>query len=600
MKKILLGILIGLTFFACNEKETSQEGLSENALALNKWFQGKYDRNLNDNPEALSNKGKKDRQFELNDISEEKALQRLEWAKTDLKELMAFETEGLDEQTLLSYQLFKEKLERNIANAKYMHYAYPENQMYGLHSGFPSFMINMHPIDNKEDALAYISRLNAFEKKCNQLLDNMKIREAEGIIVPAFAFDYVIQDCINIINKDKAVEENIFVKDLAKKLNKLEPKLVAQDSILNVAKQSVADKVRPAYKKLIVYLKKLKPKAPNDDSVGVWRLQDGDAFYQAKLEEITTTKLTGDEIFDIGIKEVARIQDEMRAIMTQVGFEGNLNEFFVFMRESKQFYFQDSDAGRDSLNKGYVKIIDDMYAKVDEYFNIQPKSKLIVKPVEAYREKSAGKAFYSSGTVDGSRPGMYYFNAYKMEDMPKYEMEALAFHEGVPGHHFQVSIAQELGDDIPEFRKHGAYTAYVEGWGLYSEYLGKEMGFYKDPYSDFGRLAMEIWRACRLVVDAGLHHKKWSRTKAIQYLADNTPSSRSACVKAIERYVVLPGQATAYKIGMLKILELRKKAKDQLGDKFDIKAFHDVVLKSGALPLSVLEDRVNLWIEANK
>ena len=222
---------------------------------------------------------------------------------------------------------------------------------------------------------------------------------------------------------------------------------------------------------------------------------------------------------------------------------------------------------------------------------------LEVRRVEAFREKAAGKAFYNRPAPDGSRPGYYYANLYKITDMPKYQMEALAYHEGIPGHHMQIAMAQEL-EGIPQFRKYGRYTAYTEGWGLYSEFLPKEMGFYEDPYSDFGRLAMEIWRAARLVVDTGLHDKKWTRQQAIDYLTTNTPNPENDCIKAIERYIVMPGQATAYKIGMLKILDLRADAKTKLGDKFDIREYHSVVLDSGPVPLNILEERVDDWVKS--
>jgi len=244
-----------------------------------------------------------------------------------------------------------------------------------------------------------------------------------------------------------------------------------------------------------------------------------------------------------------------------------------------------------------TRIIDTMKSRLDELFIVKPKADMVVKAVEPFREQSAGKAFYEQPSMDGSRPGIYYANLYRMSGMPKYQMEALAYHEGIPGHHMQIAIAQEL-DNVPKFRKFGGYTAYIEGWGLYTEFLPKEIGMYQDPYSDFGRLAMELWRACRLVVDTGLHDKKWSREQAIQYLVDNTPNSKGEAVNAIERYIVMPGQATAYTVGMLKMLELREKAKTELGDKFDIRQFHDVVLKNGAVPLDVLEQLVDQYIQS--
>jgi len=318
--------------------------------------------------------------------------------------------------------------------------------------------------------------------------------------------------------------------------------------------------------------------------------------------------LTAEQIHDIGLSEVDRIHNEMRDIMKQVNYEGDLKAFMIFMREDKQFYYPTTDEGRAKYLAEAVALVDEIKVRLDELFITKPKADMIVKRVELFREKSAGKAFYHRPASDGSRPGIYYANLYDMMEMPSYQMKALAYHEGIPGHHMQIAISQEL-QGIPKFRKYGsyadypirdfgAYTAYTEGWGLYSELTPKEMGLYDDPYDDFGRLAMELWRACRLVVDTGIHVKKWNRQQGIDYYANNTPNALGDAVKMVERHIVMPSQATAYKIGMLKILELRRKAKDALGDKFDIRQFHEVVLTSGPLPLNVLEDRVDSWIKS--
>lgn len=305
--------------------------------------------------------------------------------------------------------------------------------------------------------------------------------------------------------------------------------------------------------------------------------------------------MTANEIHEVGLSEVARIHDEMRAIMKKVEFKGDLQAFFEFMRTDKQFYYPDTTEGKERYLSEATALIDDMKSRLDKLFLVKPKADLIVKAVEAFREKSAGKAFYQQPAPDGSRPGTYYANLYRMSDMPTYQMAALAYHEGIPGHHMQIAIAQEL-EGIPTFRKFGRYTAYVEGWGLYSEMIPKEIGLYQDPYSDFGRLAMELWRACRLVVDTGIHAKKWTRQQGIDYYVNNTPNPATDAVKMVERHIVMPSQATAYKIGMLKIVELREGPKAKLGGKFSLPEFHDVVLKNGAVPLSVLEDLVNDWI----
>jgi uncharacterized protein (DUF885 family) len=333
----------------------------------------------------------------------------------------------------------------------------------------------------------------------------------------------------------------------------------------------------------------------SDTRDGAWKLPDGDAFYNRALARTTTTDMDAETIHNLGLAEVERIHGEMRDIMRDVNFDGDLQAFFEFTRVDSQFYYPDTPEGKERYLSEATAWIDDMKARLDTLFLVKPQADLVVKAVEPFREKSAGKAFYQRPAPDGSRPGTYYANLYTMEAMPIYQMEALAYHEGIPGHHMQIAIAQEL-QGIPKFRRFGGYTAYTEGWGLYAELIPKEIGLYDNPYSDFGRLAMELWRACRLVVDTGIHAKKWTREEAIDYLKLNTPNPESDIVKAIERYIVMPSQATAYKVGMLKILELRERAKQVLGEKFDIREFHDAVLKQGPLPLTVLEGQVDIWI----
>jgi uncharacterized protein (DUF885 family) len=334
-------------------------------------------------------------------------------------------------------------------------------------------------------------------------------------------------------------------------------------------------------------------KSPEGD--GVWRLPNGDSWYQNRLAWFTTTDLTAEQVHDLGLEHVERIHDQMRDIMTQVNFEGDLQAFFKFMREDPQFYYANNQEGRDRYLREAKEYIDIMEDKIPEYFGLVPKADMIVKRVEEFREQSAGKAFYQSPARDGSRPGTYYANLFDMGSMPTYQMEALAYHEGIPGHHMQRSIAQEL-EGIPEFQKYMSFTAYTEGWGLYTEELAKDMGFYQDPYSDFGRLAMELWRACRLVVDTGIHDMQWTREEAIQYLVDTTPNPQNDAVKAIERYIAMPGQATAYTVGKIQIMTLRDKAKSALGDKFSYADFHDEVLMYGPIPLNILEQKIDLWI----
>jgi uncharacterized protein (DUF885 family) len=351
---------------------------------------------------------------------------------------------------------------------------------------------------------------------------------------------------------------------------------------------------------LIIYISNLEKLATTDD--GVWKLAKGDKFYQYAIQHSTTTQMNPEEVFQLGVDDVKRIHGEMRKIMKKVNYGGgNLREFFDYVRNKKEFYYPNDSIGKkDYLNRS-EEIIKTIKSRLGELFLSQPKANLIVKAVEPFREKSTAGAFYQEPAPDGSRPGIYYANLYDMNAMPKYEMEALCYHEAIPGHHMQIALAQEL-KDIPMFRKYGMYTAYTEGWGLYSEYLPKELGapFYSDPYSDFGRLSKELLRACRLVVDVGIHYKKWTREDAVKYLLTNTPNAEIDSRREIDRYIVWPGQATAYKVGMFKILKLRYRAKKELGKAFDIRQFHEVVLKNGALPLDVLEEKIMEYISQIK
>lgn len=584
-----------LTFcFCCCFLYCAQEKKIPESVRLDTWFTQKWERDIMERPEFLTTLGRNERKGELDDISEEKALKDLKRAQQDLKELIAFDTSLLDKQSLLSWKLYKNRLEERLELEEFRHYSYPINQMGGVHQSLPSFMLNRHTVESIDDAHAYISRLNSFSKKFEQEIDNLKLRESKGIIAPRFVFPLVLGSCLNVIRDTTQPDSNILIVDFRKKVESLKLSNLQKDTLLNAAKEALIGNVIPAYQSMIKYMKGLEPLAT--DTVGIWQYDNGDRAYQKKLERTTTSKLTAEEIFQLGLVEVDRIHEEMKEIKKKVKFDGTLKEFLTFMLEDEQFYYKNTTAEKEQMIRDFSAIVDSMYTRIPSMFSTMPKAKMVVKAVEPYREKAAGVAFYNRGTPDGSRLGTFYANTYKVRDMPKFEMEALAFHEGIPGHHMQIAIAQEL-KDIPEFRKYVWYTAYGEGWALYTEYLGKEMGFYTDPYSDFGRLSMELWRACRLVVDVGIHFKRWSKEKAVQYLVDNTPSSVDACTKAIERYIVIPSQATAYKIGMNEILRIREKARKKMGNKFDIKKFHDIFLQSGCVPLSIFEERIEEWVK---
>lgn len=537
----------------------------------------------------------KDDYDKWDDISDARALEDLAFTKANLAKVKQIDASKLDTQTALSQKLMVQQLEDEIANFKWRFHNYPVNQMFGMHSMVPSLLINQHQIADVSDAQAYISRVNGVKALFLELEKGLDTRAEMGIIAPKFVYPYVISDSKNLLQGapfDDS-DDSTLLADFSKKVNQLEISDTQKQDLISQLNQALVTNFKDAYESLVVKLTELEAKADTKD--GAWKFPDGEAFFNNALAGTTTTELSANEIHDIGLSEVARIHNEMREIMKKVNYEGSLQEFFEFMRTDSQFYYPETAAGKQQYLDEAVALIDNMKTRVDELFLVKPKADLIVKQVEAFREKSAGKAFYQRPAPDGSRPGTYYANLYRMSDMPSYQMEALAYHEGVPGHHMQLAIAQEL-EGIPMFRKFGGYTAYIEGWGLYSEFIPKEIGLYQDPYSDFGRLAMELWRACRLVVDTGIHAKKWTRQQGIDYYVQNTPNPQPDAVKMVERHIVMPSQATAYKIGMIKIIELREQAKKDLGDKFDIREFHDVVLKNGAVPLNVLEDLVNQWV----
>lgn len=605
MKKILLLSFAASILWVSNackldskeSKVYTPEEIASASDSLNNWFQEQWDAEIALSPmfqTYLGDKTDYDKWDDMSKESEEKELKRTKMRLAYLKD--SVEVNALDEATKLSYKLALQQQEDNIADYKYRLYNYPVNQMRGVHSQVPSFLINMHQITNKSDAEAYVSRLNGVVDMFDQVIEGLKEREAAGILPPKFVFPRAIESCKNILIGlpfENSTKYSTLLEDFQNKLNKIDTNEEDRKLLLAEAKMALINSVKPSYLKLISFLEDQATRATSDH--GAWKFPDGGDYFNNALARTTTTDMTANQIHELGLSEVKRIHEEMTAIKEQVKFEGSLQDFFKFMKEDKQFYYPDTKEGREAYMAEATRMIDSMKSRLDELFLRKPKADMIVKAVEPFREKSAGKAFYQAPALDGSRPGTYYANMYDIMAMPKYQMEALAYHEGIPGHHMERAMSQEL-ENIPMFRKMGGYTAYTEGWGLYTEYIPKEMGFYSDPYSDFGRLAMELWRACRLVVDTGIHAKKWTREEGIKYYTDNTPNAESDAVKMVERHIVMPSQATAYKVGMNKILELRKMATDKLGDKFDVREFHDVVLVNGAVPLNVLEDMVNEYI----
>ncbi|MEO1321992.1 MAG: DUF885 domain-containing protein [Pseudomonadota bacterium] len=612
-----LALILMTGLAACGTESQNNSAQASNTVALetlnaakiaeterlNAWFEAKYRESIARSPMRATFLGSRENYDKWDDVTEAAQRAELEIQRADVAEMKElFDPANLTEQGQLSYRLAEYELERDEISARWRGYNYTFSQMRGAHSRIASFLIGQHKILSKSDAEAYIARLEGVETYLGQHLDNAKSSAERGIRPPVWVYDFVIEGAANVV--DGYPFEGVgperpspLYADFISKTDALVTNgTLSQDEAeaLNFrARGALIDHVYPAYFELITWVSADKETAATDD--GAWKHPSGAEYYRDRLALMTTTDMSADEIHQLGLSEVDRIHAEMQAIMAQVGYEGTLQEFFDFTRTDAQFFKPNTAEGKAEYLAEATEMIDVMREALPSVFNTFPQAEMEVKAVEAFREKAAGKAFYQRPAPDGSRPGVYYANLYRMQDMPLYQMEALAYHEGIPGHHMQLAISQEL-TGIPKFRKFGGYTAYTEGWGLYSEFLPKEMGFYEDPYSDFGRLAMELWRAARLVVDTGLHEKQWTRQEAIDYLLENTPNPEGDCRKAIERYIVMPGQATAYKIGMIKILELREDARDRFGDAFDIRDFHDVVLKDGPVPLEILEENVEAWI----
>ncbi len=578
---------------------SAQTATATDQNAAIKDFFADYDtEQLAQSPLSKSFRGIKDADYGKWDDFSDAAAQRAEATNLAALERMRarFDPARLNPDNQLSYRLFEKQIARASAAYQYRDYGYIFDQMNGPQSGLPAFLINIHRIDSKADAEAYISRLTGLGPAMDQSIVEARNGAAKGLLPPKWVYPYVIADARNVIAgapfADGAGEAPLFA-DFKDKVGKLSISQSEKDALIAAAATALTTSVKPAYERLITEMTAQEKIASTDD--GVWRFKGGGGYYAERLGNYTTTSMTPDQIHTLGLQQVARIHGEMRGIMKRVKFKGNLQAFFNHMRTGKQFYAPNTDAGRALYLAETEKAKQAVTALLPKWFGVLPQSPMVVKRVEEFREKSAGKAFYQRPSPDGTRPGTYYANLYNMADMPLTEVEALFYHEGIPGHHLQLAIQTEL-KDVPNFRKFGGVTTYSEGWGLYSEKLAKDMGLYTDPYRDFGRLQLELHRAIRLVVDSGLHHKKWSRAQAIKYVGDNSADAPGGIVKAIERYIVFPGQATAYMVGRLKISGLRDKAQKSLGKGFDVRGFHDVILKSGPVPLDILEERVDAWI----
>ncbi len=551
-------------------------------------------------PETLTQLGIKQRYNELGDYTYEGQKKQVDAGNALVARMKReFDRAKLSPASQLSYDLFQKTAETQTVQLKWYWQSYAVSSTGSALDNLPVLLINAHKVADTADAEAYIARLKAFERVAGEVSDDIDQRTAKGFLPPAFVFGRVIPDAQNQIKGapfDGGADHPVWA-DFKAKVDALSIDAGAKAKLKADAEAALKGEWKRGYDRYIAALTAMSKKATS--VTGVWALPQGDAFYADMVAFYTTTPLTPDQIHATGLSEVARIRKEMDAIRVKVGFRGDLDAFLTEVRTNPKFKYPNTDAGKQQYLTDAKKIIADYMAVADKQFSTLPKQALEVRAVEPFREKTASTAFYNPGAPDGSRPGIFYVNLSDMTQVSKVQLPAIAYHEGAPGHHFQIARAQEQAD-LPMFRRFSYQGAYIEGWGLYAEKLGKEAGFYQDPYDDFGRLSLEIWRAVRLVLDTGIHQKRWTRDQAIAYMRANTLSSDLDIAREVDRYFTTPGQATSYKIGQLKILELREKARKAMGPKFDLKAFHEVILAAGPLPLDVVESRVDAFIAGTK
>ena len=603
MSKIIFIALLVVSSLSLGDNHEKSE-----TEKLNAWFEVKYEEELMMSPLSLTFQGRKDRYNEIDDMSEATQLKRIKWKGDSVEEMKStFSYSKLSDAAKISYDLWEHQYESALAGKAFMRRGYVFHQMSGTHSFFPTLMMNYHTVETEQDMKDYISRVSAIGAAMADLTGQAKLAAGEGVRPPRFAYEIVMKESKAIISgapfDDSGTDSTLWADANTKVSALVKADTITQkqgDSLIKAVRTALINDFAPGYDDLIAFMAD-DLKNTSEEALGVHALPEGDEFYKYRLKSITTTDMTADQIHQLGLDEVKRIRGEMEVIKKKDGFKGTLQEYFAYIRDSKddeKLYYDNTDEGRQGYIDDATAAIENLKKELPNYFGILPKADLVVKRVEAFREQDGAPQHYYSGTPDGSRPGVYYAHLSDMKAMPKNELEVIAYHEGLPGHHMQISIAQEL-KGIPKFRTQAGSTAYVEGWALYTEALAKEMpNTYVTLGSDFGRLGSEMWRAIRLVVDTGMHHKKWSQQRAVDFFAQNSPAPLETIETEIRRYLVIPGQATAYKIGMIDIQRLRKMAEDQLGDKFDIKAFHDTVLGGGALPLDMLERQVKNWIEA--
>ena len=546
----------------------------------------------------LESFGLRSHNAKLDDRSQQAADQQFAKIKADLATLQSYDRAAMSDADKLNYDMLEWFMTHSSEGERWRYHDYPVNQLFGIQSSLPNFMLSSHPLADLTDAEHYIARLNQFQRVFLQVVEDLKIRTEKGVIPPRFVLEKVLAEMNGFTEGE--VEQQVLYKHFSDKISNLaQIDAATAQSLKTKAAEAVQQSVIPAYQHLSAYLQALLPQSNSDD--GVWKLPDGDAYYAYMLKQHTTTDLTPEQIHQLGLSEVARIQGQMLQILTAQGHSGDsVAAMMTALGNDAQFLYPDTVDARLQILADYKTMLADINTRLAPAFNIRPKAEMDVQRVPEFSEKTAPGAYYNAPSMDGSRPGVFFANLYNIRATPKFSMKTLAVHEGIPGHHFQIAIQQEL-QGLPTFRKILPFTVYAEGWALYTEKLMAELGLYEnDPYGDLGRLQDELFRAIRLVVDTGIHHKRWTREQAIAYMAGNAGMAASDVEAEIERYIVSPGQACAYKIGMLKILELRQKAQNELGNEFKLTDFHDVVLKNGSMPIAILERVVAQYITNTK
>ena len=570
---------------------------------INHYFTRVFLEILFDSPEILTLVGMLERlgiyrhNTKLNDVSDAHELKQMEKMKRVLKTLRSYNRERMSKSQNLSRDILDWFIDDQLGMEKFRHNTYPVNQMFGIQSELPNLMMTLHPLKNTRGARTYVKRLKKFGLKIDQTLEGLKIREAKACLPPSFTVRHVLAEMKDFV--DQPANENPLYTVFEEKTAEAKISSTEQRKLLAAVEKEIDETVYPAYQKLIDYFTALQPNVT--DNHGVWALPDGDAYYAQCLRTSTSTDLTPEQVHEIGIKEVARLEGEMSAILESSGHDGaNPTKQLAALGEAERFLYPNTDEGRQECLAEYRRILEEMDKLIDNVFDIRPKAGLEVQRVPEFREKTMAGAYYQPSDLGGSRPGVFYANLRDMKETQKFGMKTLAYHEGIPGHHFQIAIAMNL-KGVPFFRRMIPFFAYIEGWAMYAENLARELGAYQDdPYGELGFLDSILFRAVRLVVDTGIHYKRWTREEAIEYMEQHTGQARESVVSEIERYFVMPGQACSYKIGEIKILELREKAKQEMGDRFDICQFHNVVLKNGGMPLTILEKVIDEYIETGE